>query len=86
MYVYADPSHRTCQVVESNDILDAIAISRGKGIIYMTDDSDNNKDSSDLTEDQVRDYMDKSIAWKDGILTKLGKTLIDNPNFRNYMD
>ena len=90
MYVYADPSVKTCQIIESDDILDAILISKGKGIIYMTDDSDENtKDTSGLSEDQVRDLMDKSIAWKDGILTNLGKSLIVNSNysnFRNYID
>lgn len=87
MYVYADPYLKTCQLVESNDILDAIIVSKGRGIIYMTDDSkDNAEDVSNLSEDQVRDLMDKSIAWKDGILTTLGRSLIDNSNFRNYID
>jgi len=87
MYVYADPYLKTCQLIESNDILDAIIVSKGRGIIYMTDDSkENAEDVSNLPEEQVRDLMDKSIAWKDGVLTNLGKTLIDNPNFRNYID
>jgi hypothetical protein len=87
MYVYADPRDKTCQIVESNDILDAIAISNGRGIIYITDDNDDNpEDFSNLSEEEVRETMDNSIAWKDGILTNLGKTLITNYNFRNYID
>lgn len=90
MYVYADPYHKTCEIVESDDILDAIAISKGRGIIYMTDDSnENTEDTSNFSEDQLRDLMDQSIAWKDGILTSLGKSLIGNSNysnFRNYID
>ena len=87
MYVYADPRHKTCEIVKSDSILDAIAISNGRGIIYMTDDSDENtEDSSGLSEDQVIEAMDNSIAWKDGILTNLGKGLIRDSNFRNYID
>lgn len=87
MYVYADPHHKTCEIVESNDILDAIAISNGRGIIYMTDDSNENlEDASNLSEDQVREAMDNSIAWKDGVLSNLGKALVNNYNFRNYID
>lgn len=85
MYVYADPRHKTCQIVESEDILDAIAISKGNGIIYLTDDKEGAEDTSHLSEQEVRDLMDNSIAWKDGNLTKLGRTLI-NSNFRNYID
>lgn len=85
MYVYADPRHKTCQIVESEDILDAIAISKGNGIIYLTDDEEGAEDTSHLSEQEVRDLMDNSIAWKDGNLTKLGRTLI-NSNFRNYID
>ena len=87
MYVYADPRDKTCQIIESHDILDAIAISNGRGIIYMADDNDNNsKDSSNLSEDQVREAMNNSIAWKDGVFSDLGKALISNSNFRNYLD
>jgi hypothetical protein len=87
MYVYADPYRKTCEIVESNDILDAIAISNGRGIIYMTDDSNENpRDASDFSEDQVREAMDNSIAWKDGVLSNLGKALVNNYNFRNYID
>ncbi len=31
MYVYANPKNKTCEIVESEDILDAIAISKGNG-------------------------------------------------------
>lgn len=87
MYVYADPYRKTCEIVKSDSILDAIAISNGRGIIYMADDSDENtEDSSGLSEDQVIEAMDNSIAWKDGILTNLGKRLILDSNFRNYID
>ena len=87
MYVYADPYRKTCEIIESSDILDAIAISNGRGIIYMTDDNDKNaEDSSNLSEDQVREAMDNSIAWKDGVLSNLGKALVNNYNFRNYID
>ena len=87
MYVYADPYKKTCEIVESEDILDAIMISNGRGIIYMGDDSSENaKDTSNLSEDEIRDLMDESIAWKDGVLTPLGKNLIENNNFRNYID
>jgi len=84
MYVYADPYKKTCEIVESEDILDAIMISNGRGIIYMGDDSSENaKDTSNLSEDEIRDLMDESIAWKDGVLTALGRTLIYNSNTRN---
>lgn len=86
MYVYADPKTKTCEVVESEDILDAIAISKGNGIIYLTDDKEGNEDTSNLSEKEVTDLMDNSIAWKDGVLTNLGKKLISNHNFRNYID
>ena len=86
MYVYADPKAKTCEVVESEDILDAIAISKGNGVIYLTDDKEGAEDTSHLSEQEVTDLMDNSIAWKDGVLTKLGKTLIGNSNFRNYID
>jgi hypothetical protein len=87
MYVYADPRDKTCQIVESDDILDAIVISNGRGIIYMTDDNnENTQDTSVLSEDQVRDLMDNLIAWKDGNLTNLGRKLIHDSNFRNYID
>lgn len=86
MYVYADPKTKTCEVVESEDILDAIAISKGNGIIYLTDDKEGNEDTSNLSEQEVTDLMDNSIAWKDGVLTNLGKKLISNHNFRNYID
>lgn len=86
MYVYADPKTKTCEIVESEDILDAIAISKGNGIIYLTDDKEGNEDTSNLSEQEVTDLMDNSIAWKDGVLTNLGKKLISNHNFRNYID
>jgi hypothetical protein len=86
MYVYADPHHKTCEIVESNDILDAIAISNGRGIIYMTDDSnENTEDASNLSEDHLRDLMDGSIAWKDGQLTVLGNQILNSIN-KNFMD
>jgi len=86
MYVYANTRNKTCEVVESSNILDAIAISKGNGIIYLTDDSEEGEDTSDLSEQEVRERMDNLIAWKDGVLTKLGKTLIIDSNFRNYID
>jgi hypothetical protein len=86
MYVYANTRNKTCEVVESSDILDAIAISKGNGIIYLTDDSEEGEDTSHLSQQEVADRMDNLIAWKDGILTNLGKTLIANSNFRNYID
>jgi hypothetical protein len=86
MYVYANPKNKTCEVVESEDILDAIAISKGNGIIYLTDDSEEGEDTSNLSEQEVRDLMDNSIAWKDGVLTKLGNSLINYSNFKNYVD
>jgi len=86
MYVYADPMNKTCQIVESEDILDAIAISNGRGIIYKTDDSEDEPDASSMTDNEVTQAMYDSIAWKDGILSKLGKTLIDYSNFKNYID
>jgi hypothetical protein len=86
MYVYANTRNKTCEVVESSDILDAIAISKGNGIIYLTDDSEESEDTSHLSQQEVADRMDNLIAWKDGILTNLGKTLIANSNFRNYID
>ena len=86
MYVYANARAKTCEVVESNDILDAIAISKGNGIIYLTDEEKGTEDTSHLSEQEVTDLMDNSIAWKDGLLTKLGKALIANSNFRNYID
>jgi hypothetical protein len=86
MYVYANPKNKTCEVVESEDILDAIAISKGNGIIYLTDDSEEGEDTSNLSEQEVRDLMDSSIAWKDGVLTKLGNSLINYSNFKNYVD
>jgi hypothetical protein len=86
MYVYANPKNKTCEIVESKDILDAIAITKGNGIIYLTDDSEEGEDTSHLSQQEVTDLMDNSIAWKDGILTRLGKTLIDYSNFKNYVD
>jgi hypothetical protein len=86
MYVYADPRTKTCQVVESENILDAIAISNGRGIIYKTDDSADAPDSSHMTENEVTQAMYDSIAWKDGILSNLGKSLFDHSKFRNYID
>jgi hypothetical protein len=86
MYVYANPKNKTCEIVESEDILDAIAITKGNGIIYLTDDSEEGEDTSHLSQQEVTDLMDNSIAWKDGILTKLGKSLIDYSNFKNYVD
>ena len=86
MYVYANPKNKTCEIVESEDILDAIAISKGNGIIYLTDDSEEGEDTSNLSEQEVKDLMDNSIAWKDGVLTKLGNSLIDYSNFKNYVD
>jgi hypothetical protein len=86
MYVYADSKNKTCQIVESNDILDAIAISKGNGIIYLTDDTEESQDTSNLSKEQVADLMDNCIAWKDGVLTKLGQSLIDYSNFKNYVD
>ena len=80
MYVYANPKNKTCEIVESEDILDAIAISKGNGIIYLTDDQEGAEDTSHLSEQEVIDLMDNSIAWKDGVLTKLGKTLLHNFN------
>jgi hypothetical protein len=47
----------------------------------MGDDSpENAQDTSNLSENELRDLMDQSIAWKDGILTHLGKTLLHNFN------
>jgi hypothetical protein len=86
MYVYANPKNKTCEIVESKNILDAIAITKGNGIIYLTDDSEEGEDTSHLSQQEVTDLMDNSIAWKDGILTKLGKSLIDYSNFKNYVD
>ena len=86
MYVYANPKNKTCEIVESEDILDAIAISKGNGIIYLTDDQEGAEDTSHLSEQEVIDLMDGSIAWKDGMLTSLGKSLIDYSNFKNYVD
>ena len=86
MYVYANPKNKTCEVVESEDILDAIAISKGNGIIYLTDDQEGAEDTSHLSEQEVIDLMDNSIAWKDGVLTKLGNSLINYSNFKNYVD
>jgi hypothetical protein len=86
MYVYANARAKTCQVVESSDILDAIAISKGNGIIYLTDDSEDSEDTSNLSQQEIMNRMDDSIAWKDGVLTNLGKTLIDYSNFKNYID
>jgi hypothetical protein len=80
MYVYANPKNKTCEIVESEDILDAIAISKGNGIIYLTDDQEGAEDTSHLSEQEVIDLMDNSIAWKDGILSNLGKTLLHNFN------
>ena len=81
MYVYADPQNKTCELVQSEDILDAIVISNGRGIIYMGDDNpENAEDTSNLSENELRDLMDQSIAWKDGILSNLGKTLLYNFN------
>jgi hypothetical protein len=80
MYVYANPKNKTCEIVESEDILDAIAITKGNGIIYLTDDQEGAEDTSHLSEQEVIDLMDNSIAWKDGVLTKLGKTLLHNFN------
>lgn len=86
MYVYANPKNKTCEIVESEDILDAIAITKGNGIIYLTDDSEGAEDTSNLSQQQLVDLMDNSIAWKDGMLTSLGKSLIDYSNFKNYVD
>lgn len=86
MYVYADPKTKTCQLVESENILDAIAISNGRGIIYKTDDSGDAVDASPMTENEVTQAMYDSIAWKDGILSNLGKSLFDDSKFRNYID
>ena len=86
MYVYADPRNKTCQIVESEDILDAIAISNGRGIIYKTDDSGNGEDASNMTEEEVTQAMHDAIAWKDGVLSNLGKSLFDDSKFRNYID
>lgn len=89
MFVYADTANKTCEIIKSNDVLDAIAISKGKGIIYLTKDEDESEDITGLSNEEIIDLMNRSIAWKDGILTKLGKNLIDNSNysnFRNYID
>jgi hypothetical protein len=86
MYVYANPKTKTCQVVESEDILDAIAISGGIGIIYKTDDPETGEDTSHMTQEEVTQAMDNAIAWKDGILSNLGKSLFDYSKFRNYID
>ena len=86
MYVYANAKEKTCQIVESEDILDAIAISNGKGIIYKTDDTGAPSDASNMTEEELTQVMHDAIAWKDGVLSNLGKSLFDNTNFRNYID
>jgi hypothetical protein len=86
MYVYADPRTKTCQIVESEDILDAIAISNGRGIIYKTDDSEDAPSTPKMTDEEVTEAMENAIAWKDGILSNLGKTIINESNFRNYID
>lgn len=86
MYVYADPRTKTCQIVESEDILDAIAISNGRGIIYKTDDTEPEENASKMTQEEVTQAMDDAIAWKDGVLTTLGKSMFDHSKFRNYID
>mgnify|MGYP000498138993 CR=1 FL=1 len=68
------------------DIVDAIAISGGTGIIYKTDDPETGEDTSHMSEEEITQAMHNAIAWKDGILSNLGKTLIDESNFRNYID
>lgn len=85
MYMYVNPQNKTYQMFESGDIFDVIAITNGKGAIYLTKDNDD-EDASDYSEDEIKDLMSKSVAWKDGNLSDLGRTIINNPNFRNYID
>ena len=86
MYIYADPQNKTFEVIDSMNILDAIAVSNGKGAIYLTDDSAEHTDASNLSDDEVKDLMANSIAWKDGNLSNLGRQVLNNSNFRNFID
>ena len=86
MYIYANAQHKTFQVIDSLDILDAIAVSNGKGAIYITNDSPEHQDSSNLSEDEVKDLMASCIAWKDGNFSDLGRQALNNSNFRNLLD
>ena len=84
MYVYGDPITKTCKIIETSCLLEAILqTNKGKGVLYFAEDNPEEENSREnMTEEQLIEF----VVWKDGQLSNLGKTFIDFNNYRNYVD
>jgi hypothetical protein len=84
MFVYANNSNKTCQIIDTPCLIDALThVKDKKGTLYFTEDNEN---SDNVEKELTQDELDEAMVWHNGHMTKLGKTLFDNSNFRNLID
>ena len=84
MFVYANNSNKTCQIIDTTCFIEALTYVKDKrGTLFFAEDNEN---SDDVEKEVDQEQLDKAMVWHNGFMTKLGKTLFDNNNFRNYID